>query len=192
MRGVHPANPLPVPPPRAPLPMQTADVQFSYMPRNTSLFLTPPRPKTAAAAVVWVASNCAMGEGAVSRAKRVARLMELMAAWSGQVDSYGACLNNKPWPKPPPTPLAGSVKMAVLSTYKFTLAFENSRATGPLNPTLPHTPHCATFNSLNNTCCGPPQAMSLRSSTSRSSLALSLSSAPSQPADAPPVPRRFA
>ena len=35
--------------------LRTATVPFSYMPRDTSLFLTPAQPKASAA--VWVASN---------------------------------------------------------------------------------------------------------------------------------------
>ena len=46
-----------------------------------------------------------------------------------QVDSYGTCLQNKPWPEGL-APLHGSRKLSLLARYKFTLAFENSRAAG--------------------------------------------------------------
>ena len=105
--------------------LRTATVPFSYMPRDTSLFLTPAQPKASAA--VWVASNCALAD--TDAAGRQTRVQTLMAAWPGAVDSYGQCLRNKEWPRGL-EPLAGSAKMRLLSRYKFTIAFESTVAEG--------------------------------------------------------------
>ncbi|ORX62555.1 hypothetical protein DM01DRAFT_1330684 [Hesseltinella vesiculosa] len=69
------------------------------------------KSKVKGAPVLWIASNCAATN---SRQTYIAELMKYI-----QVDSYGDCLNNKPWPKDKTRP-------QLMSEYKFYLSVENA------------------------------------------------------------------
>jgi hypothetical protein len=105
----------------------TADLHFSYMPSNTSLFASPIVPKTELA--VWIASNCVE-----SRLGRVARLISALEDAAGRGDDlhrFGSCLHNRDWSSEDGRlPLYGSAKLRLLQRYKFTIAYENSHAQG--------------------------------------------------------------
>eukprot|EP01049_Picozoa_sp_SAG25_P008451 SAG25_NODE_761_length_5514_cov_23.676822_3_plen_451_part_00 len=133
---------------------QTADVTFSYMPRQLSLFQTPPPMLQAGSGArggstlataagdagllgglaVWIASNCA--EPRLGRVQSLAQALRRLAGRDADATrllaSHGACLRNRPWPSDEALghPVHGSRKMALLRRYKFTLAYENSRAKG--------------------------------------------------------------
>ena len=99
---------------------KSADLPFTYMPRNLTLFANPPATKSAFG--VWVASNCL---------RQRESLVEELMRWlpDGAIHSYGRCLHNHEWPTTQ-EPKFGSSKIPLLSRYKFTIAFENSQAEG--------------------------------------------------------------
>jgi len=92
-----------------------ADVWVPYLPDPGPL-LAPASPKTESAPAVYMASNANDRSG---RHAYVAELMRHMA-----VDSYGACHRNRTLAHDD----GRQAKLATISRYRFTLAFENSVA----------------------------------------------------------------
>jgi hypothetical protein len=95
----------------------TSDVVLAYATSEhlTSL-RTPPRPKTAPAPAVCMASS------GVDRSGRTAYVRELMRYMA--VDSYGSSLRNRHLPRDG----GRATKLETIGRYPFTLAFENSVA----------------------------------------------------------------
>jgi alpha-1,3-fucosyltransferase 10 len=95
-----------------------ASVWCPYFDRATVAELPrPPRPKTAAAPVVYLQSSRYNQSG---RVQYVAELMRRV-----KVHSYGAVLRNQPWPI---DDTGRDAKLELIERHKFTLAFENSIA----------------------------------------------------------------
>ncbi|KAI8378159.1 hypothetical protein EDC96DRAFT_493787 [Choanephora cucurbitarum] len=69
------------------------------------------KTKTKAAPILWIAKNC---HATNARQKYIEKLMQYV-----DVHSYGACLNNQPFPK-------DKSRTDLLKEYKFYLAMENS------------------------------------------------------------------
>lgn len=67
--------------------------------------------KTGSAPILWIAKNCGASSG---RQYYVEQLMRYI-----QVDSYGSCLNNKPFPE-------NKTRLELMAEYKFYLAIENA------------------------------------------------------------------
>lgn len=108
-----------------------ADLTFSYVPRRAAIFTdSAPQPKTHFAN--WIASNCV--EHRVQRVQALMNALCPVASGSDdcrKVDCLGGCLRNTAWPADGTVEqLHGSTKIALLARYKFTLAFENSKAEG--------------------------------------------------------------
>jgi len=94
-----------------------SDVWTPYFSSRTAADLaTPPRPKTADAPAVYLASSL------LDRSGRNAYAHELMEHL--RVDSYGRCLTNRTLEKDE----GRQTKLDVIASYRFTLAFENSVA----------------------------------------------------------------
>lgn len=93
-----------------------SDVPVPYFDATTrTAILNPPRPKTGRAPLVYINSNDFDKSG---RLEYVRELMQYMP-----VDSYGKSLNNRPILEDH----GRQTKLDIISTYKFTLAYENSR-----------------------------------------------------------------
>jgi len=93
-----------------------SDVPVPYFDAATRDAITnPPRPKTERAPLVYINSNDFDKSG---RLEYVRELMQYLP-----VDSYGKSLNNRPIPEDH----GRQTKLDIISRYKFTLAYENSR-----------------------------------------------------------------
>jgi len=93
-----------------------SDVPVPYFGAATrNAILNPPRPKTERAPLVYINSNDFDRSG---RFEYVRELMQYLP-----VDSYGKSLNNRRIPEDH----GRQTKLDIISRYKFTLAYENSR-----------------------------------------------------------------
>ncbi|HXJ80968.1 MAG TPA: glycosyltransferase family 10 [Candidatus Methylomirabilis sp.] len=94
-----------------------SDIPTPYFHGRTPIeIVRPPLPKTEPAPLVYIASNSR------DRSGRLAYVRELMQ--HAPVDSYGKSLNTRPILED----RGYETKLEIYSRYKFTLAFENSRA----------------------------------------------------------------
>ena len=97
-----------------------SDVPAPYFSWVEYGFMEPLRPKTQQSLVAAWISNCG------ARSGRLDYLQRLMAA-GVTVDSYGACMNNKPNPLGKQNWFKS--KIEALQSYKFAIAFENTMLT---------------------------------------------------------------
>lgn len=91
-----------------------------YLPPDQHLLLKPPREKTQAAPVVWVASHCNRFNGKIHRDTFVKALGAFVT-----VDALGPCLNTRPFPKDFGVE-SGSSLIPIYARYRFTLAFHDA------------------------------------------------------------------
>jgi hypothetical protein len=98
-----------------------SDVPLPYFNWVEYNFKNPIKPKTATAHVAAFISNC-------GPQKRLNWMQSMMKA-GVKIDSYGNCMRNKEIPREYQQQYGhdyNAIKMAIVSTYKFTMSFENS------------------------------------------------------------------
>lgn len=99
----------------------TSDVPLPYFSWAEYNFMNPVKPKTATAHIAAFISNCGP--------QRRLQWMEIMMKNGIKIHSYGNCMRNKEIPSDFTAKYGGNynaLKTAIVSQYKFTMAFENS------------------------------------------------------------------